>query len=229
MWCQVVLLGSAPDPRIQNDFVNLANELHSSHADRARLCLTYDEPLSHLVCSCGTSNLQSVYFKLLHLQYGCGFTYLDFIIDLCWGRFHSSSFNLWAMWTDTTCGYEIWFNTCGSENWRCAPDYGLFSLNCFNILICEKSFIIAVINLHAYVYSDHSLLFSFLLGVSNAGEGKHLHVMQNTCIFGSFNWKSFSISNFFSPFFFLISSPSDCVANSYCGLQWTSPLTIWQR
>ncbi|MBA0598878.1 hypothetical protein Gorai_005120, partial [Gossypium raimondii] len=46
---QVVLLGSAPDPRIQNDFVNLANQLHSSHADRARLCLNYDEPLSHLI------------------------------------------------------------------------------------------------------------------------------------------------------------------------------------
>ncbi|OWM86336.1 hypothetical protein CDL15_Pgr010678 [Punica granatum] len=46
---QVVLLGSAPDPRIQNDFVNLSNQLHSSHADRARLVLTYDEPLSHLI------------------------------------------------------------------------------------------------------------------------------------------------------------------------------------
>lgn len=46
---QVVLLGSAPDPRIQNDFVNLANQLHSSDHDRARLCLTYDEPLSHLI------------------------------------------------------------------------------------------------------------------------------------------------------------------------------------
>ncbi|XP_010909122.2 starch synthase 3, chloroplastic/amyloplastic [Elaeis guineensis] len=46
---QVVLLGSAPDPRIQNDFVNLANQLHSSHSDCARLCLTYDEPLSHLI------------------------------------------------------------------------------------------------------------------------------------------------------------------------------------
>ncbi|KAL1537324.1 Soluble starch synthase 3, chloroplastic/amyloplastic [Salvia divinorum] len=46
---QVVLLGSAPDPRIQNDFVNLANQLHSTHTDRARLCLTYDEPLSHLI------------------------------------------------------------------------------------------------------------------------------------------------------------------------------------
>ncbi|XP_074580048.1 starch synthase 3, chloroplastic/amyloplastic-like [Curcuma longa] len=46
---QVVLLGSAPDRRIQDDFVNLANHLHSSHADRARFCLTYDEPLSHLI------------------------------------------------------------------------------------------------------------------------------------------------------------------------------------
>ncbi|KAG8385744.1 hypothetical protein BUALT_Bualt03G0077000 [Buddleja alternifolia] len=49
---QVVLLGSAPDPRIQNDFVNLANQLHNSHHyDRARLCLKYDEPLSHLIYS----------------------------------------------------------------------------------------------------------------------------------------------------------------------------------
>ncbi|MED6160549.1 Soluble starch synthase 3, chloroplastic/amyloplastic, partial [Stylosanthes scabra] len=46
---QVVLLGSAPDPRIQNDFQNLANQLHSSHSDQARLCLSYDEPLSHLI------------------------------------------------------------------------------------------------------------------------------------------------------------------------------------
>ncbi|KAI4295898.1 hypothetical protein L6164_035894 [Bauhinia variegata] len=46
---QVVLLGSAPDPRIQTDFVNLGNELHNSHHDRARLLLTYDEPLSHLI------------------------------------------------------------------------------------------------------------------------------------------------------------------------------------
>ncbi|KAL5730730.1 starch synthase [Ranunculus cassubicifolius] len=46
---QVVLLGSAPDSRIQNEFVNLANQLHSTHGDRARLCLTYDEPLSHLI------------------------------------------------------------------------------------------------------------------------------------------------------------------------------------
>ncbi|KAK9681555.1 hypothetical protein RND81_10G010600 [Saponaria officinalis] len=46
---QVVLLGSAPDPRIQQDFVDLGNQLHNMHHDRARLCLTYDEPLSHLI------------------------------------------------------------------------------------------------------------------------------------------------------------------------------------
>ncbi|XP_019439822.1 PREDICTED: starch synthase 3, chloroplastic/amyloplastic-like isoform X1 [Lupinus angustifolius] len=46
---QIVLLGSAPDPRIQNDFVSLANQLHSTHNARARLCLSYDEPLSHLI------------------------------------------------------------------------------------------------------------------------------------------------------------------------------------
>ncbi|XP_073003486.1 soluble starch synthase 3, chloroplastic/amyloplastic-like [Typha latifolia] len=46
---QVVLLGTAPDPSIQNDFVNLANQLSYSHGNHARLCLTYDEPLSHLI------------------------------------------------------------------------------------------------------------------------------------------------------------------------------------
>uniref|UniRef100_A0A0C9RME5 starch synthase n=1 Tax=Wollemia nobilis TaxID=56998 RepID=A0A0C9RME5_9CONI len=46
---QVVLLGSAPDPRIQNDFNNLANQLRNTNGDMARLCLTYDEPLSHLI------------------------------------------------------------------------------------------------------------------------------------------------------------------------------------
>nr|GMD92978.1 soluble starch synthase 3, chloroplastic/amyloplastic isoform X1 [Ipomoea batatas] len=46
---QVVLLGSAPDPRIQNEFVDLANHMHSAFHGRARLCLTYDEPLSHLI------------------------------------------------------------------------------------------------------------------------------------------------------------------------------------
>ncbi|XP_021766873.1 starch synthase 3, chloroplastic/amyloplastic-like [Chenopodium quinoa] len=46
---QVVLLGSAPDPRIQQEFVDVANRLHNMHHDRAGLCLNYDEPLSHLI------------------------------------------------------------------------------------------------------------------------------------------------------------------------------------
>ncbi|XP_062226816.1 starch synthase 3, chloroplastic/amyloplastic-like [Phragmites australis] len=46
---QVVLLGSAPDPRIQGDFTDLASKLHGEYHGRAKLCLTYDEPLSHLI------------------------------------------------------------------------------------------------------------------------------------------------------------------------------------
>ncbi|KAK7264474.1 hypothetical protein RJT34_32083 [Clitoria ternatea] len=46
---QVVLLGSAPDPQVQNDFVNFSNQLNCQHHDRARFCLSYDEPLSHLI------------------------------------------------------------------------------------------------------------------------------------------------------------------------------------
>ncbi|CAO2176168.1 unnamed protein product [Urochloa humidicola] len=46
---QVVLLGSAPDHRIQCDFSNLANTLQNQDHGRVRLCLTYDEPLSHLI------------------------------------------------------------------------------------------------------------------------------------------------------------------------------------
>ncbi|XP_051128773.1 starch synthase 3, chloroplastic/amyloplastic-like [Andrographis paniculata] len=46
---QVVLLGSSPDPQIQHDFVNFSNQLKGSHHDQACLCLTYDEPLSHMI------------------------------------------------------------------------------------------------------------------------------------------------------------------------------------
>ncbi|KAL6652003.1 hypothetical protein ACP70R_010928 [Stipagrostis hirtigluma subsp. patula] len=46
---QVVLLGSAPDPRIQGDFTNLASKLHGEFHGRVKFCLTYDEPLSHLI------------------------------------------------------------------------------------------------------------------------------------------------------------------------------------
>lgn len=46
---QVVLLGSAPDPRIQGDFCRLADSLHGVYHGRVKLALTYDEPLSRLI------------------------------------------------------------------------------------------------------------------------------------------------------------------------------------
>lgn len=64
---QVVLLGSAPDHRIQNDFVNMANQLHSLHNDRARFCLAYDEPLSHLVIYLGAEMFGNV--RPLYVQH----------------------------------------------------------------------------------------------------------------------------------------------------------------
>ncbi|GJP76945.1 hypothetical protein CLOP_g7390 [Closterium sp. NIES-67] len=46
---QVVLLGSAPDGRVQGEFEGLARELSRTYGDMARLWLSYDEPLSHLI------------------------------------------------------------------------------------------------------------------------------------------------------------------------------------
>ncbi|CAI5473010.1 unnamed protein product [Closterium sp. Yama58-4] len=46
---QVVLLGSAPDPRVHGEFEHLAGQLNNSHNNMQRLCLNYDEPLSHLI------------------------------------------------------------------------------------------------------------------------------------------------------------------------------------
>ncbi|GBG67829.1 hypothetical protein CBR_g950 [Chara braunii] len=46
---QIVLLGSAPDGRIQNEFQQLAHQLTEQYGDMARLCLSYDEPLSHMI------------------------------------------------------------------------------------------------------------------------------------------------------------------------------------
>jgi len=46
---QFVLLGSAPDPRVQAEFQALANDLGRQYPDRARLWFAFDEPLSHLM------------------------------------------------------------------------------------------------------------------------------------------------------------------------------------
>eukprot|EP00882_Tetradesmus_deserticola_P002586 GHRQ01002751.1.p1 GENE.GHRQ01002751.1~~GHRQ01002751.1.p1 ORF type:complete len:302 (+),score=132.94 GHRQ01002751.1:897-1802(+) len=45
--CQFVLLGSAPDPKLQAEFDELANEL--GHGQDAGFLFKYDEPLSHLI------------------------------------------------------------------------------------------------------------------------------------------------------------------------------------
>lgn len=46
---QFVLLGSAPDPRVQGEFDALAREIGNQYHDRARLHFAFDEPLSHLI------------------------------------------------------------------------------------------------------------------------------------------------------------------------------------
>jgi starch synthase len=46
---QFVLLGSAPDPKVQAEFEALAEDLRRAYPDRARLWFAYDEPLSHLI------------------------------------------------------------------------------------------------------------------------------------------------------------------------------------
>jgi starch synthase len=46
---QFVLLGSAPDSKVQAEFDALAADLARQYPDRARLWFAYDEPLSHLI------------------------------------------------------------------------------------------------------------------------------------------------------------------------------------
>ncbi|CAD7701776.1 unnamed protein product [Ostreobium quekettii] len=46
---QFVLLGSAPDPAIQNDFNVLAHHLGEQYPERVRMVFEYNEPLSHQI------------------------------------------------------------------------------------------------------------------------------------------------------------------------------------
>jgi len=46
---QFILLGSAPDPRVQGEFNQLREQLTRQYHDRAAFIFTYDEPLSHLI------------------------------------------------------------------------------------------------------------------------------------------------------------------------------------
>ena len=47
--CQVILLGTAPDPTIQQDFDMMFHELKQNHHDFMAFHLYYNEPLSHLI------------------------------------------------------------------------------------------------------------------------------------------------------------------------------------
>ena len=47
--CQVILLGSAPDPEIQQDFDMMFHELKNRYHDYMCFHLYYNEPLSHLI------------------------------------------------------------------------------------------------------------------------------------------------------------------------------------
>lgn len=46
---QFVLLGSAPDSRVQAEFNALSESLSRQYPGRVSLVFTYDEPLSHLI------------------------------------------------------------------------------------------------------------------------------------------------------------------------------------
>lgn len=73
---QFVLLGSAPDPRVQAEFNALAGDLGRQYPDRARLWFAYDEPLSHLIyAGCDMFLVPSVFepcglTQMIAMRYG---------------------------------------------------------------------------------------------------------------------------------------------------------------
>ncbi|KAL3139315.1 hypothetical protein ABBQ38_003653 [Trebouxia sp. C0009 RCD-2024] len=73
---QFVLLGSAPDPRVQAEFNALAGDLGKQYPDKARLWFAYDEPLSHLIyAGCDMFLVPSVFepcglTQMIAMRYG---------------------------------------------------------------------------------------------------------------------------------------------------------------
>ena len=74
---QFVLLGSAPDDRIQADFEHLASQVNNDHFGQVHLKLVYDEPLSHLIYAGADSILVPSMFEpcgltqLIAMRFGC--------------------------------------------------------------------------------------------------------------------------------------------------------------
>lgn len=87
-----------------------------------------------------------------------------FVLDICWCWFHSSSFNLWAMWTHSTHSNEIWFSTCCSKNWRSLHAlYLLYIIIHWNGMVCMQTLLDTLtINL-LHLYMEYFLSFQFLL------------------------------------------------------------------
>lgn len=73
---QFVLLGSAPDPKVQGEFNALRDQLLRQYPDRASLWFAYDEPLSHLIYAASDMFLVPSMFEpcgltqMVSLRYG---------------------------------------------------------------------------------------------------------------------------------------------------------------
>lgn len=75
---QFVLLGSAPDPRVQAEFNALRDQLKEQYHDRAALEFKYNEPLSHLIYAGADLFLVPSIFEpcgltqMIAMRYGAG-------------------------------------------------------------------------------------------------------------------------------------------------------------
>jgi len=73
---QFVLLGSAPDGNVQNDFNNLANHAEQQYPGNVKLVFSYDEPLSHLIyAGCDIISVPSMFepcglTQMIAMRYG---------------------------------------------------------------------------------------------------------------------------------------------------------------
>ena len=108
---QFVLLGSAPDPKVQAEFNALAQ---SYNGDVARFCFKYDEPLSHLIyAACDMIVVPSMFepceypmttqIKAIH----------SFILTLTLSTFLSS-----LRWFDPDDCNEVWISAHRATHWR---------------------------------------------------------------------------------------------------------------
>jgi starch synthase len=86
---QFVLLGSAPDPRVQGEFNALAGQLSGGWDNNAAFCFFYDEPLSHLIYAAADIVLVPSMFEpcgltqMIAMRYGGGAFDGGFFVFMC--------------------------------------------------------------------------------------------------------------------------------------------------